>query len=293
MTKYNENEKVTGFGDFIRGCYFIIEFCNINHFKYNFIINHPISEFLYNFKKKSILTQYFNKEIFSNINIFTENNWVETELDACDYIINFKKDIKMNDIFIKYLCRQTIVGNHLFIYNIMFPYEEDINIDSKKYIQNLLKPSEEMELYINNVLDSIGLTKNCYSIIHIRSGDSYLNSGNKIFQEKYLNIIFNDLFNLIYSNTDINYLLISDNNEIKILLKNKFPNLNVLFINITHLGEGNVLDKNKIKDTLLDFYLMSHSNSIDSFTSYIHGSGFSYWCAKTYDIPYNCKVIKM
>jgi hypothetical protein len=90
----------------------------------------------------------------------------------------------------------------------------------------------------------------------------------------------------------MDYLLIADNNEIKYLLCEIFPNFKSIYKEITHLGEGKVLERNKIKNTMLDFYLMANSNSINSFTGYVHGSGFSLWCATTYNIPYTCKYIK-
>ena len=60
---------------------------------------------------------------------------------------------------------------------------------------------------------------------------------------------------------------------------------------ITHFGEGVVLEEEKVKNTLLDFYLLSLASAILSYSHYEHGSGFSYWCAKTFDIPYTCKYI--
>ena len=96
----------------------------------------------------------------------------------------------------------------------------------------------------------------------------------------------------IQSNIDYNYLVIADNNFIKNILKNEFPNFKILIKDITHFGEGVVLEEEKVKNTIIDFYLLSLSNSINSYSSYEHGSGFSYWCAKTYEIPYVCKYIK-
>jgi len=58
------------------------------------------------------------------------------------------------------------------------------------------------------------------------------------------------------------------------------------------MGEGTVLERQKVKNTMLDFYLLANSDAIHSFTAYPHGSGFSFWCAKTYGIPYSCKYIK-
>jgi hypothetical protein len=43
---YTENIKPTGFGDFIRGCYFLLQFCNKYKFQPKIIINHPIAIFL-------------------------------------------------------------------------------------------------------------------------------------------------------------------------------------------------------------------------------------------------------
>ena len=57
---------------------------------------------------------------------------------------------------------------------------------------------------------------------------------------------------------------------------------------ITHFGEGVELQENSVKNTLIDFYLMSFSKKFISFSTYPHGSGFSKWCSITYEIPYIC-----
>ena len=88
------------------------------------------------------------------------------------------------------------------------------------------------------------------------------------------------------------YLIIADNNEIKILLLKYFPEFKTILKEITHFGEGIVLEEEKVKNTLIDFYLLSFAASIQSYSCYDHGSGFSYWCAKTFDIPYSCMLIK-
>jgi hypothetical protein len=88
------------------------------------------------------------------------------------------------------------------------------------------------------------------------------------------------------------YLIVADNNSIKIAVKNIFPGFKILVKEITHFGEGVVLEEEKVKNSLIDFYLLSFSNSIFSYSYYEHGSGFSSWCAKTYDIPYMCRHVK-
>jgi hypothetical protein len=93
-------------------------------------------------------------------------------------------------------------------------------------------------------------------------------------------------------NDQLKCLIVSDNIDIKQLLIDKFPFAKTIFKEITHFGEGIVQEEEKVKNTLLDFYLLSHSTAIYSFSCYGHGSGFSQWCAETYDIPYSCKYVK-
>jgi hypothetical protein len=90
------------------------------------------------------------------------------------------------------------------------------------------------------------------------------------------------------------YLLISDNTQIKPRLINQHNqkrNIQTLMNEITHLGEGVKLDNEKVKNTLLDLYLISNANQILSYSVYEHGTGFSKWIAETYNIPYTCKYI--
>ena len=78
----------------------------------------------------------------------------------------------------------------------------------------------------------------------------------------------------------------------KIIL-DKYTNTNIktIFNEITHLGEGVVSSLSSIENTIIEFYLISLSNNIYSMSIYEHGSGFSKWCAETYNIPYICKFI--
>jgi hypothetical protein len=130
-----------------------------------------------------------------------------------------------------------------------------------------------------------------YSVFHIRSGDDYLNKDNKIFYHKYLNKIKSEVQKYIRESPNTKYLVIADNNEIKFILKQNFPNIKIILKEITHFGEGNHLEEDKVKNTLVDFYLLSFANKIISLSTYKHGSGFSYWCAKTFNIPYVSKYI--
>ena len=292
---YKDKIKSTGFGDFIRGCYYLLQFCNRNNFKPQVFIYNSIAEFFINHNENYSLHQKSNQGFLSGIPMFFKNNWVDCILDPNNYIIGCTKSTHIYNEFVRYLCQDVeIFSNNIFIYNIMFPEDEEITTDDKIYIQNMLQPTSEMSEYVDETLKNLRFDKKKYNVIHIRSGDKYLCGNSTIFSTDYIKKIVNEVFLIFNNNKDTanyDYLLVADNNEIKCFLMEIYPNIKSLLLNIIHIGEGSALERQKVKNTLLDFYLLANSNTIHSLTSYPHGSGFSYWCAKTYEIPYSCKYI--
>ena len=174
----------------------------------------------------------------------------------------------------------------------MFPYDE-VSPQECKIMESLLEPTNEMKMYVDETISCLGIMKKKFNIIHIRSGDIYLKNETKIFDSIYFKTITNEVFKIINNNKsgNLDFLLIADNNEIKYFLSEVFPEIKTLYKDITHLGEGIELEREKVKNTLLDFYLISNSASVYSFTVYPHGTGFSWWCSKVYGIPYTCKYV--
>jgi hypothetical protein len=292
--KYAHNVSPTGFGDFIRSCFFIIQFCNKYNFNYEIIINHPIAEFLKKYSSKYNNCNSFYKNALSNkISMFTDTNWDKSIFDneGKNYIEDFSLIKEKLALFVNYLSQLPTISRSVISYNILFPYD-DISYHEKNIIRSLFEPSEEMKLYIDETLKKLFVIKKNFLVLHIRSGDSYLKNENKIFDTIYFKIIKNEIIEIVFKNKETDILLIADNNEIKILLKPLFPKIKFIVNKITHIGEGVELDSVKVKNTLLDFYIMSNSSYIYSLTCYPHGSGFSYWCSKIYNIPYKCKYIE-
>ena len=283
---YNNNKYATGFGDFIRGCYFVLDFCEMFHFQPNIVINHPLNEFL----ETHTITN--NSGVLKMITMFEDNNWSKHILNRNNIVIN---TVRKNDTmtkFVNYLCKLPIDNNNINIYNIVFPYFE-VSTEHQKVMCDILKPSQEMEEYVVSTLVKFELTKHNYIIIHIRSGDNFLNCIDKQFELTYLNHIKNDIIKLLNNHPNKCFLLIADNKFIKLYLSSKqIPRLYIMFNEIGHLGENTQLERNQVKNTMLDFYLFAYSSMIYAFSSYDHGTGFSFWCAKTYGIPYSCKIIK-
>jgi len=293
QSKYNNNKSnSTGLGDFIRGSYFILEFCDKYEFQPKIIFNSCISNFL---KIKTHNIELI-QNILNNINFFANNNLRSHNVQN-DFIFDPIKDTEhiMSD-FVDYTINSPTYYGNVFTFCNSFP-NYDIPNKNKEYMKKILEPIDEMKFFVHKTLNELELQYKKYSVIHIRSGDSYLKNENNEVNTSYLYKLIKTIKNDIQKNTDTNpniekkYLLVADNNIIKFFLKSQFPYLKFIVKDITHFGEGVLLEEEKVKNTLLDFYLLSFSVEIMGYSCYQHGSGFSYWCAKTYNIPYFCKYI--
>lgn len=285
QSKY-ENGKVnsSGLGDFLRGCYFILEFCEKYHFKPKIVFNNCISKFLL------IKTRNLEKidNVLKGISGCKNNNFLESVIEN-GIVHDPLKDTKniMAD-FVDYVVKSHQYNGNIFMYCNAFPLNE-IPEKNKVYMRKILEPTNEMKIIINQTLHELALSFKEYIVIHIRTGDSYLKEEKNKFTNGYISNLINNIKNHV--NSENNYLLIADSNDVKKNIQNHFPNFKTLMKPITHFGEGVVLEEEKVKNTLVDFYLLSHSKSIISYSVYKHGSGFSYWCAKTFNIPYVCNYV--
>jgi hypothetical protein len=272
-----KNAPATGFGDFIRGCYYLLEFSE----KYNVTVDfHIYDSTIKNYLKYFYLKPNINEMIANNINKYTDinSNFINNN-GVIDYIV----DGKTSD-FINYLYSQPVYNNNSFINTINFP----LHIINKQHInrmKTILEPTYDFNIEIDNIMYKLGLIKNDYITYHIRLGDNFLENQFELIQNNKLCQIIDK----IYVDDNNNYLLISDSVLIKNILTEKYPKLKILHNDIVHISQNN--DADKVKNTLIDFYLMSYSKNIISFSIYMHGSGFSKWCAKTYDIPYICYLL--
>lgn len=288
--KYSKGEiNGTGLGDFIRGSYFLLEFCEKYHFEPRIIFNNCISNFLLPIKKSFNLEQI--QPLLANINMFHSNNFKEYNILENNTILEPNLDLEniMAD-FVEYIMNEPLYNGHTFIYCIPYPLK-NISEKSKAYMRSILNPVDKIKIIVQQTLHQVGLNFKNYIVFHIRSGDAYLKTDNKIFYQKYLDKIKIEVELYMAINGYNNYLVIADNNDIKLFLKKEFPQIKIILKEITHFGEGVVLEEDKVKNTLIDFYLLSFANKIVSFSAYKHGSGFSFWCAKTFDIPYISKYI--
>jgi hypothetical protein len=276
------NGSSTGFGDFIRGNFFLMQFCDQLNIAYGVVINHPISSLLQQFKDIPLLPTHISNSIEQN-KTTNFNADIETH-----NIINLKpySDMRFYDDFIYYLKHTTIYNRNCFINTIAMPN----NVISQKHkdaMKNILEPNEALTQYIDETLTQLTLYKNKYDIIHVRFGDQYLIHHQTLINVKQFKTIVDYL-----NDYDVNkkYILLSDNEDIKKALAQRFPFIQILTNKIGHIGV-NFSDVQQLRDTMLEFYLISHAANITAYSTYAHGSGFSKWCAETYSIPYVCKYL--
>ena len=277
---YKNNVQVTGFGDFIRCCFYILQFSDSYNLHIDFnIYKHPIKKYLKYFSLKEDITELISTNISffqkQNHNYFVKNNIVSYTYYNIDY------DLLQT-------IRQTKTYNkNKYLYLINHPNEQHIEETHKQKIQQLFEPTVDLQIRIDIALSNINLIKYKYKIIHVRMNDNSFHGDYINFTNEQMNYIIN-IINSIKKNTDDEIFLMSSNNVLKKCLIQKLPNVKTIFSEISHIGESKIDNDETLISTLIDFYTMSYSNRIYSFSVYDHGSGFSKWCAKMYNIPYVC-----
>jgi len=275
------NAKSSGLGDFLRGSFYLMQLSRMLNVGFKMdISNHPISEFIIN-NGKSLDINYKNTTFVIGMN-----------RPDISYLINPPNNTYFDINFANKIIRELNKSRskNVGLFTNAFPIYYNFSDYGRNFIKSQLMPNTTMTDYINKAFSNLRLKPNTYAVIHIRTGDEYL-STNKGTSSPCTNQILN-VINKI-NNPAKKYLIVSDNNILKLILK-KIPNFYVCLHNIEHLGGE--INSNKsadgIKNTLLEFYLMSYSNSILSLSSYDHISGFSRYCSEVYNIPFKNIHIK-
>jgi len=264
---YKNDKNASGFGDFIRGSYFLMQYCETYNIDCDIIINHPIRKYF-----EYTTVEYRNLNNINHLNIeFFEKNRIN--------------DFPVENSFIKFLNHSEKYLGTCFIHTYSYPNKE-ITHEHMLKMQHYLKPTKEITDCVDTVCRNLNLTT--FSVIHIRAGDKYLIEDSAMDLKLLKKVVTHIQFVNRSNNT---FLLLSDSYKLKFLIMKIYPKLKIYFNEITHFGEGVLLDDAKIKNTIIDFFLMSKSQKIYSLSVYQHGSGFSEWCAKTYGIPYYNNII--
>jgi hypothetical protein len=272
------NAPSPGIGDFIRGCFFVMQLTKLLNLEFELdISNHPIAKYIENSGKNPAIN-YDNIEFISGLNrpphLWQDTN-MHLDIDFANQIID-----KLNNHF---------NSDTYAFFTYAFPIFTTFLDTGREKIKSMLMPNTFMKEYIDNTLNEMNLSRNTYATIHIRSGDQYLTNSEEM-DINFINKIKKHINELIVPNKK--YLIISDSNTLKVALKS-YPNFYIKNRRIEHLG-GQYLKSEKtigVMNTLLDFYLMSYSNTILAFSAYAHVTGFSKYCAAINKIPFNFIIL--
>jgi hypothetical protein len=276
---YNNFTKPSGFGDFIRGSYFTIQFCERYNIEHDILINHPIKKYL----KMHSIEAGVDCEPDLLVNAFDKPNFHPDNQEK-------SKNGEIIDDFCSYLKdpKQTFEDKIANIYVISFPFET-VTDEHRAIMRKYLEPTDSFKFFILSLLKNARLVFKKYIVIHIRSGDNALIYKEDINLEYLRNIVL-EIYKIYKPNYE--YLLLSDSVKLKEKIIAIFPNIRATLNEIAHSGEGVELTEETVRNTMMDFYLMAYSGRIYSYSCYDHGTGFSKWCAETFKIPYKCTIVK-
>ena len=254
---YYKKIPASGLGDFIRGSYFLYQYCKLLDI-----------EFEVNMKYHMINTVLDNT--FNDIESYILENIEHSDISNC----NTNMD----------LCINTIDNVNSYLLRCNMDENGVLYVCMKVYPMFII--TEEERLFFRNIF-KYKVFKNIkepYRIIHIRSGDRYL-IDNEIVSHEYIT----DVVEIIEENMKDkkeHIILIGDSNDVKNKIIKMIPSLLLSNNEISHMGEGVNVTLETVKNNMEDFYIMSKALSILSISMYEHGSGFSKWCAETYSVPY-------
>ena len=274
-----KNAKSPGIGDYLRGCFCLMQLSKLLNIEFEIDISqHPLSKYI----EQPHSIQGVN---YNNIEFYMETNTVNRNFIIEDRLTNINKPFLVN--IINYLNCQNCETFGLF--SNAFPFFNIYTEEGKEFVRSRLRPNSFMNSYIDITLNELGLVKKGYGVIHIRMGDTFIQNEN-LCNITLINKVKNVLKNII--TPDKKYLIISDSNLLKRALK-VYSNLYMYVRKIEHLGGEAMkcVDTNGIMNTMLDFFIMEHSNAILSLSVYGHISGFSKYCGIINNIPF--KYIKI
>jgi hypothetical protein len=253
--KFDPNDSSTywGIGDLIRGTIKLYQLSRIMKFELLVDINlHPVSNFLEK-SKHSYTSHVINNQ------------------DTIEFL--YTHDLKSG------LCDR-LKSNYEII--LLSTNDEvattcPITDDCKQFIKSNLTPNPEFKQYLDTIISNLPFKE--YNILHLRLGDNELVKKKKAlhdyksFIDKFIET---KMFNPI---TDI---IITDSQTLKTYLQTN-TQIYTPDTQLCHIGLAQNLEP--VRDTLVEFFITTHSKKITSFSIYTWVSNFVLWTSKIYDIP--------
>ncbi len=270
--------KASGLGDYLRGCISMLQLLKTlkRHTGRDVAFdmdlrNHPMSKYLV---CDSTLEQPPNYGVIGNFHVDSlivqhDENDIAYQHIVREVVRYFNKI--QQPTFFTHCCKENI-------------YTEVLESE-KALIRSKLQPSAELETYIASSLTQLGVS-GAYSVLHVRLDDAVcfphaVGSSQATLNEQ----LMTDLVASVRSKVDADktYVLISTNTAVKEALTG--ANIHSIPTAVCHIGQNQTPTDEQLRDTLLDFFLMSRASEVLGFSTYKR-TGFSLECCSIYNIPY-------
>jgi len=251
--KIKESKTNHGFGDKLRGAIFLNQYCKKNKINLNIDATDDIcSKYL----KNVVSSEY---DIIKNKKIINLGDKTNNEI---------KETIE------KLLLEQNII----YIYCNGYPNE--LTEDDKNFAKYICEPQDDLMDEINKKLKDL---PNNFGIKHFRFNDNIFNTDITID-----NKLFKKYYDLLLANNRKSDILFTNSNNFKTYakenLKIKTIDCNNELCKIQHTGESS--DEESVKNSFIEFLILSKAKYITSYSCYDWASNFVKWPSKIYDIPF-------
>ena len=270
--------KASGLGDYLRGCISMLQLLKTlkrhtgNDVAFDMDMrNHPMSKYLVCDKT---LEQPPNYAVIGNFHVDSlivqhDENDIAYQHIVREVVRYFNKI--QQPTFFTHCCKENI-------------YTEVLESE-KALIRSRLQPSAELETYIASSLTQLGVTGN-YTVLHVRLDDAIcfphaVGSSQATLNEQ----LMTDLVASVRSKVDAEktYVLISNSQAVKDALTG--GNIHSISTAICHIGQNQSPTDEQLRDTLLDFFLMSRASEVLGFSTY-QRTGSSLECTTIFNVPY-------
>jgi hypothetical protein len=259
INAYKNKQRGMGFGDFIRGtisCYQLSKILKVR-FKVDFR-HHSIGKYIVN----------------------------QCEFAPCeaDQIIDlqdirrFTASCLKDELLRRYKNVINLTKKNVFVYTNVWPRFPLSSVE-KDFVKSILVPTDELNFSIQNAINIQG----DYEVIHIRSGDLFaFNTKIGDTFERSLPELMQKLavIEQIKRSTNLPIVVISDSFQLKHEICNRFD-----IITTNTIPSHCALEASGVKDTLVDYFVMTRAKYIHQFSVHSWGSGFSDTINWVYDIP--------
>lgn len=273
-----------GIGDFLRGSIHLFNHCSSKNLDFDIDLSkHSISKF-FSFQTES--DKEYTVEDFYLKAVPTQNFLYQLKKQT-DNILNTTKTGETKYIFSNF--HPCLLTENIIKYQNSIP---SLSKKCRDWFVDKLKPHKTVEEETLRTLKKNNLKNLGFDIMHFRFSDQESFAEN--FDKSTLCTKYEEAINKCvskYKITKTPIIILSNSND----FKNHVTQKNENFLIATHLQsthtqeapcgfDGEIKkDESSLLYTMVDMNLCKFANSIESYSSYNHGSGFLYWFCKIHN----------